>query len=100
MTLVVILTVRSDARHQFYTFEKKAYAVMAKYGGRIERTVTIPEKPGESVFQEVHIVTFPSEQAFAEYRGDAELKAVAPQREASVIATEILMGVDGPSYAN
>jgi len=98
MTLVAILTVRSAARHSFHAFEKKAYAVMSKYGGTIERTVTIPEKPGQDHFQEVHILRFPSEEAFSRYRADEELKAVAPERERSVIATQILVGVDGPDY--
>lgn len=48
--------------------------------------------------KEVHIVTFPSEQALSAYRRDTELQQVAQLREASVVKTEILKGEDGPDY--
>ncbi|AUX38718.1 hypothetical protein SOCE26_000960 [Sorangium cellulosum] len=98
MTLVVILTVRCEAIETFRAFERKAAGVMARYGGAIERTVvTAPDGAGEHV-KEVHLVTFPDEQAFSAYRRDAELEAVAHLRRESVVQTEILIGEEGPDY--
>ena len=98
MTLVVILTVRSEALDQFRTFEYRAAQVMAKHGGAIERTIVIaPVGTGEFV-QEIHIVTFPNAQALGAYREDSDLQAVAHLREAAVVKTEVLVGEDGPDY--
>jgi hypothetical protein len=84
MTLVVILTVRSEAVERFRAFERRAAAVMARHGGAIERTVVVPPaRPGDCL-REVHVVTFPGE--------------IAPLRDESVVGTEVLVGEDGPDY--
>ncbi len=98
VTLVVILTVRSEALDKFRTFEKKAAGVMAKYGGAIERTVVIAPQSTGDFLKEIHIVTFPHEQALFAYQRDGDLREVAHLREESVVKTEILMGEDGPDY--
>ena len=98
MTLVAILTVRRRELERFRTYEEEAARVMAKHGGAIERTVVIAPAGDEELLKEVHVVTFPDEQALAAYRADAELAAAAPLRESSVVATEILVGEDGPDY--
>jgi hypothetical protein len=54
---------------------------------------------GDAAFvREVHLVTFPNEQALAAYQADPALRALAPLREASVVRTEILTGEEGPDY--
>lgn len=98
MTLVVILTVRSEAIEQFHAFERKAAEIMARYGGAIERTVIVSPENASDRFREIHIVTFPDAEAFAAYRADSELRSMGYLREESVIATEILVGEDGPDY--
>src|SRR3954471_16460422 len=99
MTLVVILTVRTDALESFRDYERSAARVMARYCGAIERAVGIPAKPGEASFREVQIVTFAGAAAFEAYRMDGEIAALAPLREISVLATEIMIGEDGPEYS-
>ena len=100
LTLLVTMTVRRDAAESFHAFESAAARIMAKYGGVIERTVVIDNENDDKseTFKEIHIVTFPSADAFARYRGDAELAQAAPLRQTSVIHTEILIGTDGPHY--
>lgn len=96
MTLVVILTVRREAAEAFAAHEREAARVMARHGGAIERTVVVPgDDP--AVFREVHVVTFPDDAALTAYRADPAMAAVAHLRAASVIATEVLVGHDGPS---
>ena len=99
MTLVVTLTVRRDRLAEFRAFERHAAAVMAGHGGRIERSVVGPVEGREDLVTEVHVVTFPGEAAFASYRADPRLREVAHLREASVLATAILVGEDGPDYS-
>lgn len=98
MTLVVILTVRSEALDKFRTFEKRAATVMAKYGGAIERTVVIPPARTGDFVKEVHLVTFPNEQALLAYQNDEDLKKLSHLRQESVVQTEIMVGEDGPDY--
>jgi uncharacterized protein (DUF1330 family) len=98
MTLVAILTVRRDAVDAFRAFGRRAAAVMATHGGRIERTVVVTPVATPDRLTEVHIVTFPDASAFDAYRRDPRLAAVAHLREASVVATEVLVGEDGPCY--
>ena len=99
VTLVVILTVRKSAIDTFRTFERRAAAVMAAHGGRIERTVVVHGDGAAELFKEIHVVTFPSEKAFAAYRGDERLRELARLRAASVVHTEVLVGEAGPRYA-
>ena len=98
MTLVAIMTVRRAALELFRTFERHAAAVMATPGGRIERTVVVPPTDGADVLKEIHVVTFPDEQAFAAYRTDDRLRAFAHLRDEAVVRTEVHVGKDGPTY--
>ena len=43
-------------------------------------------------------MTFPDEPAFLAYRADARLAELAHLRDASVVATDVLIGEDGPDY--
>jgi len=99
MTLVVILTVRRDAIEEFRAFEKHAAGVMATHGGRVERTVVVAPDGTPDVFKEIHVVTFPDEQAYTAYRADERLARFAHLRDESVVHTEVLAGEDGPSYS-
>ena len=98
LTIVAILTPRSGAIELFRDYEKRAAAVMAGYGGAMERTfvedVSYPEQPA----REVHVVTFPDRAAFDRYRSDAELNGLKEQRAACIERTELLFGRDGPDY--
>lgn len=116
MLLVVVLTVRRDRAEDFHRFETAAARIMARHGGAMERTVRLDEAPrtarpplddsdaeprataAPEAFREVHLVRFPSEDAFRAYRADPELGSLAPLRAASIIATEIWPGTDGPTY--
>jgi uncharacterized protein (DUF1330 family) len=98
MMLIAILTVRKGAEEKFRAFERHAAAVMKTHGGRIERTVAVAAEGESDVFREVHVVSFPSPQAFAAYRNDERLGQMARLREESVVDTRLLIGEEGPSY--
>jgi len=99
MTLVAILTVRRDAIEKFRAFETHAAEVMKKHGWRIERTVVVLPEGSPDVLKEIHVITFPSEQAFAAYRKDEHLSQFSGLRDQSIVHTELLVGENGPSYA-
>ena len=46
----------------------------------------------------MHVVTFPDPSAFAAYRADPARADLAGLRTGAVVATEILVGEDGPTY--
>jgi hypothetical protein len=85
MTLVVRLTVRRSMADEFRSFERAAARIVIRHGGAVERQVTILDDPGGGDFREVHIVTFPDDQAYAAYRSDPEVLALRPLREACVV---------------
>ena len=98
LTLVAILTVRRDHIAAFHRFEHAAAAIMARHGGAIERSVAVDE-PSAEHYREVHVVTFPDAASFAAYRADPALAALASLREQAIVATELLLGEDSPSYS-
>jgi len=98
MTLVAILTVRKDAIEKFRAFEKHAAGVMKEHGGRIERTIVVAPEGSPDVIKEIHVLTFPDAEAFAQYRNDKRLAELAHLRDESVIHTELLAGEEGSSY--
>ena len=98
MTLVAILTVRREAIEKFRAFETHAAEVMKKHGGQIERTVVVVPDGSPELIKEIHVVTFPNEEAFAAYRKDERLAKFAHLRDQSVVHTELFLREDGPSY--
>jgi len=98
MILVVTLTVRKAKIDKFRLFERHAASVIRKHGGRIERTIVVSSDRASDEQKEVHLVSFPNEQAFTSYRGDAELLELIHLRDEAVVQTEILVGVEGPNY--
>ena len=98
MTIVAIVTVRKSAIDKFHAFERHAAAVMKRHGGRIERTIVAAAVGSPHLVKEIHVVTFPNEQAFSAYRSDERLLELAQLREESVVHTEVLIGEDGPDY--
>lgn len=96
--LVATIEVRVAAADAFHAFERQAAAIMESHGGRIERAVTIPPEPGAITFREVHIVTFPSDDAYIAHRSDPRLAALGPLRQSAVVSTTVLTGADGPDY--
>ena len=92
LVLVVSLWVKEENISAYEKFERRAEALMNNHGGRIERVVRL-ERSADEPF-EIHIVTFPDEQAFAAYRTDPETIALAPERERVIARTMLLRGHD------
>jgi uncharacterized protein (DUF1330 family) len=95
MSVVVVAILTIGERAAFDAFEARAAAVMARHGAAIERAIGVPGASGAPA-REVHVVRFPDEAAWAAYRADPELAALAPLRARGVIATEALVGADAP----
>ena len=82
----------------FEKFENQASLIMGKYKGRIISAFeTVRNSDGSG--QEVHVLEFPSEEAFALYRKDASLLALSSLRERGISNTEIDVSLCVKTYA-
>src|SRR5262245_27461292 len=85
---------------EFEAYERKAAQVMQRYGGVIQKVVRVSDANPSSDGQpfEVHVLGFPSLEAFHAYRAVPELAGFAAERSAANTLTELLLGEAGPNY--
>ena len=103
LSLVVLLSVDPVHEGDYEHYEAVASQIMARYGGRIERRITFAADDTATPADrpdEVHIVTFPSEERFEAYRADADLEALAEVRARVIKRTQIWRGEDLPLPAS
>lgn len=81
----------------FEAFERKAAAIMAAHGGRIERAIRTGGA-GEGAPFEVHLVSFPNVAGFEACRGDPRTLALREDRERLIARTEIVTGTEVGPY--
>ena len=98
LTLVATLTVRREAAAAFVAYEREAAAIVRRHGGTIARTVTIPAPEGAATLRGAPPSSPSSAAAFAAFRANPAMAAAATEREACIVATEVLLGTDGPDY--
>jgi uncharacterized protein (DUF1330 family) len=97
MLLHVTLHVRRDALDTFREFEHEAARILRKHGGELERVLVMRTVESEP-YREVHVMSFPSEDAYEAYRVSPELAAFLPMRERSVVKTELCKVEEGSRY--
>lgn len=79
-------------------FEKQASMIMGKYQGRIIsafETFRNSEGSGE----EIHVLEFPNEEAFINYRSDNSLVNLASLRDQAISNTEVKISLCVKAYA-
>jgi len=94
------LTLHSGATGSFREYETKAARILSRYGGVIERTVVVEPSALDERMREVHILSFPSQEAYTRYRTDPDLVALASLRMTSIAHTDVLFGREGPDYTS
>jgi uncharacterized protein (DUF1330 family) len=100
--VVVSIWIQPGRMMEFESFERKAFQIMSRHGGTAESVIRIasqtPSLEGQPF--EMHVLTFPSVEAFNAYRGDPELLDLAKERNAAISRAEVLFGTEGPQYAS
>ena len=91
LTLVLVARIPPDGVERFRRYEDAVLPLVAEHGGRLERRLR--DASGQV---EVHVVAFPSPEAFASYRADPRRAAHAELLEASRAAIEVLAVEDVP----
>jgi uncharacterized protein (DUF1330 family) len=100
LQVVVRLWIHPGQQSAFESYERKAVQIMRRYGGSVQQTVRTTEaapSPTDPPF-EVHVLEFPSVDAFHSYRSDAELAVLSAERAAVISRTEVILGTVGPKY--
>lgn len=98
--VVVNLWIHPGRLAEFEVYEHKAARIMQRHGGVIREVIRINNASPSSTGQpfEVHVLGFPSLEAFHSYRADSELAGIAAERSAAILRTEVLLGERGPRY--
>ncbi len=98
--IVAALFVHPGQEDAFAAFETQAARIMHRYGGRIERVIRPTRALPESALpDEIHVVVFPSSEAFERYRADPALVALAAARDAAIAQTQIIVGYPAAPYS-
>lgn len=94
---LVSVFVRPGQAETLRQYEQAAVRVMAQHGGRFVR-VFRPLHPGEdeATPDEIHLLAFPSEEAFAAFRADEGLRPYYSLRDQAVHQAALLKLVDVP----
>jgi uncharacterized protein (DUF1330 family) len=94
--LVVSLWIHPGQEAAFEAYEREAARIMARHGGRIDSAVRIsPDASTGSDARpphEVHIVSFPDQDAADSYASDPESVAMRVKRPSIIARTERLAG--------
>jgi len=79
---------------EFEAYEHEATRIMQKYGGVVRNVVRNGDATHSSDGPpfEVHVLRFPSLEAFQSYRADPELAVLAAERNAAISRTEVSIG--------
>ncbi len=99
LTMVAALYIYPGTEAEFERFESAAASIMGRHGGAITRRIRCAPGADASAPYEIHILDFPDAAAFASYRNDAELGAIAELRTSTIRQTTVWSGVDLPPPA-
>ena len=84
--ILVILEVKDF--NAFELFEQQAAKIMEQYQGRIISAFETRRETDNSG-EEIHVLEFPDEAAFSDYRSDSSLAKLADLRSQAILKTEV-----------
>jgi uncharacterized protein (DUF1330 family) len=89
LTLVMLAQIPPDGIEDYQTYESTVLPLLPDHGGVAQRRL----RSGDSTV-EIHVVSFPSEEALAAYLADPRRQAAAPMLERSGATTETIAVTD------
>jgi len=78
-------------------FERAAVSIMSDYGGVLASAFEI-ERNEHGGGKEIHLLQFPSIEAFSHYREDARHLQLATDRSEAITHTNVKVGLQNKSY--
>lgn len=94
--LIVLAELQVRDFEAFERFESLAIKVMAKYGGVLISAFETQRQANTGV--EIHLLSFPSREAFEQYKVDGELAALRKLREVAISATTLTLSETPKDY--
>jgi uncharacterized protein (DUF1330 family) len=92
--LTVLLYLKDGKQDQFYEYERKVKPIIESYGGQFEKVIKPTQILGDMPMpDEIHLLSFPSEESFQSYRADPNLPEIAQLRAGAVEKTIIISGI-------
>ena len=100
--VLVSLWVREGQESGFESYERKVSRIMARHGGAIERVIRRSSRASDQVDEpfEVHVLRFASREQYDAFRSDPDRGALAAERAGLITRTEVMVGTEGPTYAD
>ncbi len=94
----IIVTIEVKDFNKLATFENVAVNIMRSHGGDIIRAFeTLQNEDGSG--QEIHILEFPSETEFLNYRADPKLLEHSDLRDEAIKSISIVKSINTKSYS-
>tara|TARA_R110001592_G_scaffold997_2_gene5845 strand:- start:2482 stop:2808 length:327 start_codon:yes stop_codon:yes gene_type:complete len=94
--LIILAELQVRDFEAFERFESLAIKVMAKYGGELISAFETQRQANTGV--EIHLLSFPSTEAFEQYRADGELAALRNLREIAIEGTTLTFSETPKEY--
>lgn len=99
LVIIAHLTVRPGQEAAFRAFESQALACFRAHGGEVLAAFRPrPDASGKPTPDEIHILRIGSEDAFAAYRADPTLLALADLRAQAIARTEMFLSQETIEY--
>lgn len=93
----ILVTLEVKDFNLLANFERIAVQIMHSHGGSLIRAFESKRNEDESG-QEIHLLEFPSESAFADYRSDPRLLEYAELRDRAISSTAVIKSSQVKSY--
>ena len=79
-------------------YESKVIPILKEHGGELVSAFTPQNSNDPECPDEVHLITFPSEEAFQSYRADNRILSLSGLRDASLSKTQLLVSKEIIEY--
>ena len=98
MQILAMLYAGADGLDGLRAFERQAIPILREHGGTLVRAFE-PEAAGTGdTPHEIHLLEFPSSEAFAAYRSDPRLAALSELRERGISRTVVYVSARDVEY--
>ncbi len=92
--MTVLIYVNEGELETLHEYERRAIPIMARHGGEIQRIIRPKSAANIDTPDEIHWLTFPSEEAFTAYRNDPDSAQIAHLREQAVRKAIFMSGTE------
>lgn len=100
LTVIVHLYATDKGIEALRSFERKVLPILHSHGGQLVTALSPSRAFGnfDPLPDEVHILNFPSEQDFQDYRDDPLHLGLATERTQAIRHTEIMLSITAAPY--